>query len=136
MRIDKQVFIGISARTNEEGIRQVAEIIEPYGYTVHPVKIKGTLHLKSVVTYLGNNTIIMAKEHFDESIFPGYDRIVVPKEEAYAANCLAVNGTVLMPEGYPKTKILIKIGGFEVIELDMSEFEKADGALTCKSILF
>ncbi len=136
MRIEKHVFIGLSARTNEAGISQVTEILSPYGYTVISVKITGTLHLKSVVTYLGNNTIILAQGHFENKVFSAYDNIIVPKDEAYCANCLSINGSVLIPKGYPKTKALIVQKGFSVIELEMSEFEKADGALTCKSILF
>ncbi|HMG14388.1 MAG TPA: arginine deiminase family protein [Saprospiraceae bacterium] len=136
LRIDKQVYIGISARTNEDGINQVKEILHSLEYTVHPIKIKGTLHLKSVVTYLGNNTIILAEGHLEDSVFSTYEKIITPMNEAYCANCLLINEKVLVPKGYPASKSLIEEKGFELIELDMSEFEKADGALTCKSILF
>ena len=136
LRIGKKLYIGISSRTNEEGIKQVTEILNPIGYSIILVAVKDTLHLKSVVSYLGKNTIILAAEHLDPIIFSEYDKVIVPVEEAYSANCLEINGKVLMPKGYPKTKTLIEQKGIDVIELDMSEFEKADGALTCKSILF
>ena len=136
LKIDKKLYIGTSSRTNEEGIKQVNEILSPLGYSIIPVTIKGTLHLKSVVTYLGKNTIILAEGHLDETIFSEYDKVIVPVEEAYCANCLEINGKVLIPKGYPYTKSLLVQKGFDVIELDMSEFKKADGALTCKSILF
>lgn len=136
LKIDQKIFIGISSRTNEEAIKQVAAIINPKGYEVIGVKIWDTLHLKSVCTYVGKGCILLEEGHFDEKIFSQYDIIIVPEEEAYAANCLVVNGKVLLPKGFPKTKPLIEAKGFSVIEMEMSEIEKADGALTCLSIIF
>ncbi len=136
LKIDQKIFIGISSRTNEEAIKQVAAILHPKGYEVIGVKIRDTLHLKSVCTYVGNGCILLAEGHLDENIFSQYDAIIVPEEEAYTANCLVVNGKVLMPKGFPKTKSLVEAKGFSVIEMDMTEIEKADGALTCLSIIF
>lgn len=136
LKIGKKIFIGNSARTNEEGIKQVAAIIEPLGYEVIAVKINDKLHLKSVCTYLGNNCIIFAKGHFDETVFSACDHIIVPEEETYCANTLRVNDKVLIPSGFPKTRSLIEAKGFSVIVLEMSEIEKADGALTCLSVIF
>ncbi|MEO7210672.1 MAG: arginine deiminase family protein [Chitinophagaceae bacterium] len=136
LKIEQKIFIGISSRSNEEAIKQVAAIINPKGYEVIGVKIRDTLHLKSVCTYVGNGCILLAEGHLDENIFSEYDIIIVPEEEAYAANCLMVNGQVLLPKGFPKTKSLVEAKGFSVIEMDMSEIEKADGALTCLSIIF
>lgn len=136
LKIDKKIFIGNSSRTNEEGIKQIADIINPRGFEVIGVKIWNTLHLKSVCTYLGNGCIILAEGYLDEKIFSQYDKIIVPKEEEYSANCLVVNGKVLIPNGFPKTRSLIEAKGFSVIELEISEAKKADGALTCSSIIF
>ena len=136
LKIDKKIFIGNSSRTNKEAIKQVAAIINPKGYEVIGVKIWNTLHLKSVCTYLGNECIILAEGYLDDKIFSQYDKIIVPKEEEYCANCLVVNKKVLIPKGFPKTKSLIESKGFYVIELEMSETKKADGALTCSSIIF
>ena len=136
LKIDKKIFIGNSSRTNEEAIKQVAAIINPIGYEVIDVKVWNTLHLKSVCTYLGNGCIILAEGYLDDKIFSQYDKIILPKEEEYCANCLVVNGKVLIPKGFPKTKSLIEAKGFFVIELEMSETKKADGALTCSSIIF
>lgn len=136
LKIDKKIFIGNSSRTNEEGIKQVAVIINPKGFEVIGVKIWNTLHLKSVCTYLGNGCIILAEGYLDDNIFSQYDKIIVPREEEYCANCLVVNGKVLIPKGFPKTKTLIEAKGFSVIELETSEAKKADGALTCSSIIF
>lgn len=136
LKIDNNLFIGNSARTNEEGIRQVAAIVNPKGFEVIGVKLWNTLHLKSVCTYLGNGCILFAEGYLDDKIFSQYDKVIVPKEEQYCANCLVVNGTVLIPKGFPKTKSLIDAKGFSVIEMDTSEIEKADGALTCLSVIF
>jgi dimethylargininase len=92
--------------------------------------------LKSVCTYLGNDTILLAEGHLDDKLFSNYKKIIVPDGEEYCANILAVNGKILIPRGFPKTKNLIEKENFSVIELDMSEIEKADGALTCLSIIF
>ena len=135
LKIGKKIFIGNSARTNEEGIRQVATVVYPEGYQVIPVKIQNTLHLKSVCTYLGKGCILLAEDYLDETFFLEYEMIIVPKDEEYCANCLVVSGNVLIPKGFPKTKGLIERKGFPVVELDMSEIEKAEGALTCLSVI-
>lgn len=136
LKIGKKIFIGNSARTNVEGISQVDTIVKPLGYEVIPVKIQDTLHLKSVCTYLGGGCILLAEGYLDDKIFSEYDKVVVPKEEEYCANCLVVKGNVLIPKGFPKTKGLIEMKGYRVVELDMSEIEKAEGALTCLSVIF
>ena len=136
LKIGNKIYIGSSSRTNEEGIKQAALVIEPKGYQVIPVKIKDTLHLKSVCTYMGKGCILLAEGYLDDTVFSEYDKVILPKEEEYCANCLVVNGSILIPKGFPKTKGLIEKKGFPVIELEMSEIEKAEGALTCLSVIF
>lgn len=135
MRIGKVLYIGVSRRTSRAGIAQVGSLLGPHGYTIIPVEVWGTLHLKSVCTYVGRNCVVMAEGHFDTGVLAGFTQVVVPPAEAYAANCLAVGDQVLLPAGYPETAALLAALGFSVISLDMSEFEKADGALTCMSVL-
>jgi dimethylargininase len=103
--------------------------------TVVPVKVRKVLHLKSACTYLGNEIVVLSKGCFDASILQGVERIIVPRGEEYAADCLAVNETVLIAEGHPRTMKLVEKEGFQVKELNVSEFRKGDGALTCLSIL-
>jgi len=136
LKIGMKIFIGLSERTTQYAIDQVAEIIRPRGYEVIAVPIHHTLHLKSVVTALSDSQIIISAGHLDETTFEGFRKIVVPHEESYAANCLSVNNTIFIPAGYPITKSLIEGMGFSTIELENSEFKKGDGALTCMSILF
>ena len=136
LKIEDKVFVGLSARTNIHAIRQLRKILENSNFKVIPVMVHDVLHLKSACTYLGNNCVILSKGHFDTAILRDYKKIVVPRGEEYVADCLAINGTVLMAKGFPETKKLVEKEGFFVKELEMSEFRKGDGALTCLSILW
>ena len=136
LKIENKVLVGLSARTNIHAIRQLRKILENSDFEIVPVKIQNVLHLKSACTYLGNNYVIVSKGHFDTDILQDYNEIVVLRGEEYAADCLSINGTVLMAKGYSKTKSLIEKEGFFVKELEISEFRKGEGALTCLSIIW
>lgn len=136
LKIEDKVFVGLSARTSIHITSQLRKILEDSDFEIVPVTIHNVLHLKSACTYLGNNCVILSKGHFDIDILRNYKKIVVPRGEEYAADCLAINGTVLMAKGYPKTKKLVEREGFFVKELEMSEFRKGEGALTCLSIIW
>jgi dimethylargininase len=136
LKIENKIFVGLSERTDTQAVHQLREILKETSVEIVPVKVQNVLHLKSACTYLGNNYVILSKAHFDIEILRDYEKIVVPKGEEYAADCLAINGTVLMAKGYPETKRRIEAAGFSVKELEMSEFRKGEGALTCLSILF
>jgi len=136
LKIEDKVFVGLSARTNIHAVRQLRKILENSNFEIVPVTIHNVLHLKSACTYLGNNYVIVSKGHFDTDILQDYKKIVVPRGEEYAADCLAINGTILMAKGFPKTKKLVEKEGFFVKELEMSEFRKGGGALTCLSIIW
>ncbi len=136
LKIEDRVFVGLSTRTNLHAIQQLRKILENSHVEIVPVKVHNILHLKSACTYLGNNYVILSKGHFDMDILRDFTKIAVPRGEEYAADCLAVNGTTLMAKGYPKTKKLIEKEGFFVKELEVSEFRKGEGALTCLSIIW
>lgn len=132
-------FIGLSDRTNDEGARQLAEYLKIEGYTSSIVdirNIKGILHLKSGIAYLGNNTIIATDPLKDHPAFKDYRLILVDPKEDYAANCVLINGCVLLANGYPKIKEKLEKFGFTTISLDVSEFQKMDGGLSCLSLRF
>ena len=135
LKIEDKVFVGLSTRTNLHAINQLRNILENNNFEIVPVKVHNVLHLKSACTYLGNNYVIVSKGHFDTDILRDFNKIVLPKGEEYAADCLAINGTILMAKGYLKTKKLIEKEGFLVKELGVSEFRKGEGALTCLSII-
>jgi dimethylargininase len=136
LRVDRQLFAGLSKRTNEAGIRQLQSIVENYGYTVTAVPVSGCLHLKSAVTFLGRNTLLANRKWFDASCVPGFEWIEVAPEEPHAANALAFGGTVILPASFPLTRARIEARGFTVLPLDISELQKAESGLTCSSLLF
>ncbi len=135
LKIDDRIFVGLTARTNMYAVNQLKEILQNDGSEVVPVKIRNVLHLKSACTYLGDNYVVFSEGCFDPDVLHGVSKLMVARGEEYAADCLAVNGTVLTAIGYPRTKKLIENEGFNVKELDVSEFRKGDGAVTCLSIL-
>jgi dimethylargininase len=134
LKAEDTIFVGLSTRTDLEAVSQLKQILENTNLQVIPVKVRNVLHLKSACTYLGKNYVAVSQENLDTAVLSGLRKIVVPKGEEYAADCLVINGTVLMAKGYPKTKKLIAGEGFLVEELEVSEFRKGDGALTCLSI--
>jgi len=136
LRIERRLFVGLSQRTNADGIRQLQKILEPLGYEIIPVPVSGCLHLKSAVTFLGRNTLLANRAWFDEAPFAGYDWIDVASEEPHAANALALGGTLIFPASFPRTASRIESRGFHVTRLDISELQKAESGLTCSSLLF
>ncbi|UCH95105.1 MAG: N(G),N(G)-dimethylarginine dimethylaminohydrolase [Candidatus Aminicenantes bacterium] len=136
MRVGDHFYVGLSARTNEEGAGQFAEILNKYGYTVSRVKMKKFLHLKTGLAYLENNNLLTAGEFIDHPEFKKFNRIVIDESEGYAANCIWVNDVVLVPMGYAKAKVAIEAAGYQTLAVDVSEFRKLDGGLSCLSLRF
>ena len=134
---ESHFFLGLSQRTNEEGIRQLAAHLAREGYTSSVIDVRGInsiLHLKSGVSYIGNNTLVVMEEM--APLFAGYELIRVAEEESYAANCIRVNERVLVAAGYPRLTAELSARGFHPLELEMSEFQKMDGGLSCLSLRF
>lgn len=136
MMVGNHFYIGLSARTNEEGCRQFIAALEKHGHTGSVVTFEKVLHLKTGLAYLENNNLLVAGEFCEKEEFAGFNKIVISSDELYAANCIWVNGTVLVPAGYPKTKAAIENAGYPIIEVDTSEFRKIDGGLSCLSLRF
>jgi dimethylargininase len=136
LRIGKKVFVGFTARSNPEGMRQLAVFLEHYGYDLTAVPVTGCLHLKSAVTSLGPNTLLANRNWFDAKRFPGFDWVDVDPTEPHAGNALAVKDSIIFPASFPKTLVNIESKGFKVIPLDISELQKAESGLTCSSLLF
>ncbi len=132
-------FIGISQRTNEEGARQLAGYLANEGCTSSLIDIRGIggiLHLKSGIAYLGDKTLVLIDDLATHPAFAGYQIVRVEPPEYYAANCVRVNEYILLADGYPKLKRSIESLGYAIIPLDMSEFQKMDGGLSCLSLRF
>jgi dimethylargininase len=136
LHIGRKIFVGLSRRSNAEGIRQLAAILAPHRYEVIAVPVTGCLHLKSAVTYLGGNTLLANRGWFDTTLLSQFDWLDVDPAEPHAANALAFGGTVIFPASFPLTRARIEARGFSVTSLDISELQKAESGLTCSSLLF
>jgi len=136
MMLGSHFFIGISERTNEQGADQLISILKNYWMTGSKVPLFEMLHLKSGLSYLENNTMLVSGEFIGNPEFERFQKIEIDEEEGYAANSLWVNGTVIVPKGFPNTKSKIEAEGYSTIELDVSEFQKLDGGLSCLSLRF
>ena len=134
LRVNDHLYIGISKRTNLKGYGQLRSILSRYGYTSSDIAVGTVLHLKTGATYIGNNNMVAIDEFSDR--FNNLNVTLVDKEERYSANCLLVNDLLLMPKGFPRIKEKVLAMGYEVIGIEMSEFRKMDGGLTCLSLLF
>jgi dimethylargininase len=134
--IGRKLFVGLSRRTNAEGIGQLAAILSPFGYEVMEVRVTGCLHLKSAVTHLGRNTLIANRAWFDAAPFAGFEWIDVDAAEPHAANALLLGDRVIFPASFPRTRARLLACGFKVTPLDISELQKAESGLTCSSLLF
>jgi dimethylargininase len=126
------IFVGLSKRTNLRAIQKLSELTSK---EVVPVVVTKGLHLKSAATFLGNNLLIINPTRVDTSKFKYFDWIEVSENESYSGNCLALGKTVLLPAGFPRVRDRIQSHGRETLELAMSEFEKADGSITCLSLI-
>lgn len=136
MMVGDHFYIGLSERTNESGAKQMIDILEKYQLSGTAVPLKEVLHLKTGVSYLENNNLLVAGEFVNSPLFKDFNKIVIDKEESYSANCIWVNNTVLIPKGYPKTKEAVENKGYKVVEVDTSEYRKIDGGLSCLSLRF
>ncbi len=136
MRAGDRFFIGLSGRTNPAGAQQLAAILQRHGYEAVLVPLREVLHLKTGISYLEDNRLLACGEFLDQPLFSSFDIIPVPAEESYAANSLRVNNRVFVPAGFPRTRQAIEHAGCETMALDVSEFRKLDGGLSCLSLRF
>ena len=136
LRLGDRLFVGLTGRSNADGVSQLAEIVAPFGYTVVGVPVTGCLHLKSAVTALDKRTLVANRAWFDSSPLTGYDWVDVDPAEPAAANALALSGSVVFPASFPLTRARIEARGLPVITLDIGELQKAEAGLTCSSLIF
>lgn len=136
MMVGSHFYIGLSERTNHEGADQLIKILQQYGMNGTAVKLDEFLHLKTGLSYLEENYLAITGEFLNNPLFNKFKKIEIPKEEAYATNCLRINEHILIAKGFPRTKKLLQKVTDKIIELDMSEFQKLDGGLSCLSLRF
>ncbi len=132
--VQKHCVVGLSERTNQSGAEQLCTILAKHGYMGDIVVVPEALHFKSSVNFANQDTLLVTKRCFDLDCLASYKKLVVPDGEEYAANVVEINGTILMPMGFPGTRELLIHNGFKVIEMPVSEIAKMDGGLTCLSL--
>ena len=134
LQVGDHFYIGLTRRTNREGAEQLAVILRGYGFSASFVGLRRFLHLKTGVAYLGGDDLVVAGELVANDEFECFGKITVTPEEEYCANCIRVNAPVLLAAVYERTKEKIAERGYEVFELEISEFRKVDGRLSCPSL--
>lgn len=135
LRVGDKFYVGLTTRTNMAGIKGLADILKPLGYSVEPVTVKAGLHLKSAVSALDEETLLVNRPILDMSPFEGYRLIDVPEDEGRGANLLVIGEHRAAYSGYPKTCDLLDKEGFPVTRIDITELIKADSGMTCSSII-
>jgi dimethylargininase len=134
--VGQRMYVGVSARSNIHGAEQLGRVALDKGYAWTPVPVDAGLHLKSSVNWVDRYVLVTTAGFADLPAFQDFEILVTEPDEDYACNCLNINGTIIMAAGYPATRKLVDSLGMPVIELDMSEFRKMDGGLTCLSVRF
>lgn len=136
LRIGRTLYVGLSARSNRAGIDELAALLRPFNYEVVGVPLNGCLHLKSAVTQIDGGTLLLNPDWVDSRHFGGMRSIAVDPAEPHAANSLWLGETVIYPASQPETRARLEAGGVRLTLVDMSETEKAEGGVTCCSLLF
>lgn len=133
--LGKNIYVGLSTRSNQEAIKQLNELLCGYGYNVTGVETHDCLHLKSAVTRVDNHTVLINRHWVDPDLFTNFDLIEVDPSEPFAANCLPIGKSLIFPAAFPKTRTKLEERGYQVVTVDVSELAKAEGAVTCCSLI-
>jgi len=136
LRVGRSIYVGQAARSNADGISQLRALLSPFGYDVHAVPTHGCLHLKSAVTLVTGDTLLIQPAWIDAAVFAGYRCIEVDPGEEHAANALRIGDGVIHPACFPRTRRRLEDAGVRVVPVDISELQKAEGAVTCCSLVF
>jgi dimethylargininase len=136
LHVDRTIYVGLSSRSTEDAIEQIKAVLEPRGYQVRGVNVAGCLHLKSAVTHVSEDTLLINPEWVSKEAFPGMRFIEVDPSEPYAANAVLVDDAIIYPSSFPKTQAKLQAAGIRIVIVDASELAKAEGAVTCCSLIF
>jgi len=136
LRIGRTLYVGVTERTNRAAIDQLATALAPHGYEVRAVPVEGCLHLKSAATLVAPGTVLCNRRWIDPSVLAGVEVLEVDSTEPYAANGLLVGDRVIYPTSFPATRRMLERRGVAVRPVDVSELQKAEGAVTCCSLVF
>jgi len=133
--LDKEIYVGISTRSNQAAVDQINALTGKYGYHARGVELRDCLHLKSAVTRVDGNTLLINRNWVDPHQFAGFEMIDIDPSEPFAANCLLINGEIIFPSSFPKTRKILEERGHCVRTVKVDELAKAEGAVTCCSLI-
>lgn len=133
---DRTVFVGRSARTNEAGIEQLRGALADFGYAVRAVEVDGCLHLKTAVTCVSDGRLLINREWVPAEAFAGWELIDVDPAEPVAANALRIGERIVYPDAFPRTRARLEAHGIEIVPVPADELAKAEGGVTCCSLVF
>jgi dimethylargininase len=136
LRVGPRVYVGLSGRSNADGVSQLAKLLAPHGYDVTAIEVRDCLHLKSAVTAVSDDTVLVNPRWVDASHFRAFRRLEVHPDEPFAANVLLVDDTLVCPATGPRTRERLASSGFPVESVDVSELAKAEAGVTCCSLIF
>ncbi len=136
LRLGQRVYVGLSSRSDTNALEQLQAQLDRFGYKVVAAEFSGCLHLKSAVTQVDSETILLNPEWVEGSSFPGVKRIEVDPSEGYAANAVLIGNTIIYPESYPRTERRLREAGIQIVTVPADELAKAEGAVTCCSLIF
>ena len=136
LRVGKNIYVGLSTRSDTNAIEQMQDFLQPYGYEVNAVIVTGCLHLKSAVTQVAKDTLLINPKWADRNLFSGMKFIEVDPSEPYAANAVLIGETIVYPTAFPKTQKRLEAAGIHMVTVDADELAKAEGAVTCCSLIF
>ena len=134
--VGRTIYVGLSQRTNEAGLADLHRILAPHGYTIRGLPIDACLHLKSACTHVGRKTLLINRQWVDAGAFAGLDLLDINEDEPDAANALPIGDAIVYPAAFTKTRRCLEDKGFKVVPVDLSELAKAEGAVTCCSLIF
>ncbi len=135
LRVGRHVYMGVSTRSDMNAAEQLQEILKPFGYDLSVVPVTGCLHLKSAVTQVSDDTLLVNPAWVDKSRFGGVNFIEVDASEPYAANAVLLGGSIIYPASFPKTQRRIEAAGIQAVTVEADELAKAEGAVTCCSLI-
>ena len=136
LRVGNRIFAGLSTRSNQSGIQQLRDIVSDFGMTVETVETTKCLHLKSAVSEVAPGTLLINTDWISSSAFKDFELIPVDKEETHAANALRIGKNLIYPSSFPRTMDALVNRGIDVLPVDLTELQKAEGAVTCCSLIF
>ena len=135
MRVGRTLYVGRSGRTNQAGVDELGALLAPWGYQVEGADLDGCLHLKTACTFVPPHYVLANPAWVDPRIFGNVTVIPVAEDEPFAGNTLTLGGVTMVPSQWPRTAALLRARGVVTRDVDLSELAKAEGALTCSSLI-